>query len=143
MLADISYRIRESTIKTMLDLLLILEVFNEKTTPEQLAETHPKIGVVFNHVSRYDEENNGKLQERIDTYKKILLDKASEIYCIVISDDTEIAGKKWADLKKQIASSSNYQQEGWYENLSPFDKNILASLVEAQTRLKSSTEPLK
>ena len=53
MMPDESDRIRKTAIMTMLDLLLILSVFNSDTTAEQLRDSHPKISVIFNHVSRY------------------------------------------------------------------------------------------
>ena len=48
---DQSDRIRKSAINAMLNLLLILAVFNTKTLPEELHK-HPKIAVVFNNVSK-------------------------------------------------------------------------------------------
>ena len=60
MLPDESERIRQSAIMTMLDLLLILSVFNTETTTEDIERNHPKIGVVFNHVSRFQNAEEAK-----------------------------------------------------------------------------------
>ena len=57
MLPDESERIRESAIMTMLDLLLILSVFSSETTTDDLKSNHPKIGVVFNHVSKFPQSD--------------------------------------------------------------------------------------
>ena len=50
---DESDRIRKSVIKSMMNLLLILAVFNRETTIEELREYHPAIAIVFNHVSKF------------------------------------------------------------------------------------------
>ena len=82
---DQSDRIRKSAINAMLNLLLILAVFNTKTLPEELHK-HPKIAVVFNNVSK--QKDPKEAQERIQKYKALLSDKAYEFYCFMISDET-------------------------------------------------------
>ena len=49
---DQSDRIRKSAIFAMLNLMLILAIFNTKTLPKDLHK-HPKISVVFNNVSKH------------------------------------------------------------------------------------------
>ena len=70
---DQSDRIRKSAIFAMLNLMLILSIFNNKTLPEDL-HRHPKISVVFNNVSKY--KNPQEAKQRIKTYKNLLIEKA-------------------------------------------------------------------
>ena len=98
MMPDESDRIRQSAINAMLNLLLILSIFNNKTLLSDISENHPLIAVVFNHVSKY--EDIEKTKQKIQKYKSLLLEKACEFYCLSISDDTEIAKFKWKDLKQ-------------------------------------------
>ena len=51
---DRSFRIRDTAIMTMIDMLLMLSIFNQNTSAEELKEKFPKISVVFSHVSRSD-----------------------------------------------------------------------------------------
>ena len=83
-LPDESERIRQSAVMTMLDLFLILSVFNSETKTEDIEKHHPKIGVVFNHVSKF--EDPAEATKRIQKYKQLLVNKACEIYCTQISD---------------------------------------------------------
>ena len=85
---DESDRIRKSVIKSMMNFLLILAVFNRDTTIEQLRECHPTIAIVFNHVSKFT--NFTLACERIDMFKDLLKENAVEFYCHKISDDTII-----------------------------------------------------
>ena len=121
MMPDESERIRQTAVMTMLDLLLMLSVFNPLTLPEDLAKNHPSIAVVFNHVSKY--ENPAKSLERKEKYRLLVLEKAYEIYCLKISDATEIGagGFKWKDIKHEILESNTYKEEEWFKNLSDFD----------------------
>ena len=50
---DESDRIRKSVIKTMMNFLLMLSVFNRDITVEEIRKCHPKMAVVFNHVSKF------------------------------------------------------------------------------------------
>ena len=94
---DESDRIRKSVIKSMMNLLLILSIFNRDTTVESLRRCHPIMAIVFNNVSKY--ENDTLFCERIDKYKTLLKEYAVEFYCHKISDETIVGGKKWLDLK--------------------------------------------
>ena len=85
------------------------------------------MAVVFNHVSKYTDYT--LVCERIDKYKDIIKEDAVEFYCHQISDDTFINDKKWKDLKKSV--QSNYEQEPWFQELSPYDKNQIKSLIFA------------
>ena len=85
------------------------------------------MAVVFNHVSKYTDYT--LVCERIDKYKDILKEDAVEFYCHQISDDTFINENKWKDLKKSV--QSNYEQEPWFQELSPYDKNQIKSLIFA------------
>ena len=76
---DESDRIRQSVIKTMMNFLLILSVFHRGTTVEDLKRCHPKMAIVFNHISKY--ENFKLVLERIDMYKTLLLEDAVAFYC--------------------------------------------------------------
>ena len=87
------------------------------------------MAVVFNHVSKY--EDYRRTLERIDKYKDLLFEDATTFYCILISDDTEIANQKWQDLKKSVMNSMNYEQEPWHIELSTYEKRLLKSLVFA------------
>ena len=49
---DHSERIRDSVLNVMLNLLLILSVFNSETDLKDL-ENHPSFIIVFNNVSKY------------------------------------------------------------------------------------------
>ena len=71
--------------------------------------------MIFNHVSKYDDP--AKALERIEKYRSLLLEKAQEIYCCVISDSTELESQKWKDIKKQVLDSSE-QEEEWFKSLS-------------------------
>ena len=104
---DESDRIRKSVIKTMMNFLLMLSVFNRDTTVEEIMRCHPKMAVVFNHVSKY--EDYQRTLERIDKYKSLLFDDAVAFYCIFISDETLVAGQKWQDLKKTVMTSQDYE----------------------------------
>ena len=59
-LPDESERIRQSAVMTMLDVFLILSVFNSETKTEDIQRDHPKIGVVFNHVSKAEDPAGAK-----------------------------------------------------------------------------------
>ena len=120
---DESDRIKDSTINTMMNLFLILSIFNTKTLPEELLK-HPKIAVVFSNVSKYQDRQ--RAQKRIDTYRTLLLQKAYKSYCFEISDDTKVADHKWKDIKSQ-----SFEKEPWYAELDEFDQNILKSLKTA------------
>ena len=71
---DPSQRIRDTVIMTMLDMLLMLAVFNSKTRPSEIAKNHPRIVVVFNAVSASCTEE--VKAQKIKDYKELLLDKA-------------------------------------------------------------------
>ena len=86
---DQSDRIRQSVIKTMMNFLLMLSVFNRDTTVEDILRCHPKMAIVFNHVSKYIDFK--RTLERIDKYKDLLFEDAITFYCIFISDETEVA----------------------------------------------------
>ena len=88
---DQSNRIRQTVIKAMMNFLLILSVFHRDTSVEDLKECHPRMAIVFNNVSKYDNEQLGK--DLIQAYKKLLLDDATGFYCDQISDDTVVADK--------------------------------------------------
>ena len=90
---DQSDRIRQSVIKTMMNFLLMLSVFHRDTTVEDIMKCHPKMAVVFNHVSKYEDYH--RTLERIDKYKSLLFDDAIIFYCNFISDETLIANQKW------------------------------------------------
>jgi pantothenate kinase-related protein Tda10 len=49
---DESDRIRQSVIKTMTRIMLILSIFHKETSVEDLQKCHPIMAVVYNHVSR-------------------------------------------------------------------------------------------
>ena len=86
---DRSERIRDSVLNTMLNILLILSVFNSETKLEDL-KNHPSFIIVFNSVSRYKSREESK--EKIASYKSLLTEKVQRFYCSVsmISDETEI-----------------------------------------------------
>ena len=90
---DESDRIRKSAIKTMMNFLLMLSVFHRDTTVEEIMNYHPKMAVVFNHVSKI--EDYQRTLERIDKYKSLIFDDAVTFYCVYISDETLIANQKW------------------------------------------------
>ena len=50
---DESDRIRQSVIKTMTKVLLILSIFHRETSVEDLQRCHPIMAVVYNHVSQH------------------------------------------------------------------------------------------
>ena len=86
---DHSERIRDSVLNAMLNLLLILSVFNTDTKLEDL-KVHPSFIIVFSNVSKY--KNKKETKEKIVSYKSLLTEKVQRFYCSVcmISDDTEI-----------------------------------------------------
>ena len=85
---DESDRIRKSAIKSMMNFLLMLAVFNRETSIKELKSCHPTMTIVFNHVSKYTDYT--LVLERIEKYKDLLKEDAVEIYCHKISDDTII-----------------------------------------------------
>ena len=88
---DESDRIRQSVIKTMMNFLLMLSVFNRDTTVEDILKCHPKMAIVFNHVSK---NVDYKLTlERLDKYKALIFEDAVTFYCIFISDETMISNQ--------------------------------------------------
>ena len=117
---DRSDRIRKSAITAMMNLMLILAIFNTKTLPDNLAN-HPKISVVFNNVSKHRDLKDA--QQRIKTYKDLFLEEAYKFYCHKISDDTLVANKSWREIK-----SLDNLGLAWYKELSEFDKYMLESL---------------
>ena len=123
MMPDESDRIRQTAVMTMLDLLLTLSVFNPKTSLDEIAQSHPSVAVVFNHVSKFEDPT--KALERIEKYRSLVLEKAQEIYCCTISDNIGIGGCKWKDIKKEIMGSSEHKKEEWFKSLSEFDKSML------------------
>ena len=106
---DESSRIRQSVIKTMTSVLLILSVFHRETTVEELKRCHPKMAIVYNHVSK--NADYSLVLERIDKYKSLLLEDAVDFYCEKISDDTIIDGKNWLNRKKSIMESANIEDD--------------------------------
>ena len=86
---DHSERIRDSVLNAMLNLLLILSVFNSETKLEDL-KIHPSFFIVFNNVSKYKSQEETK--EKIASYRSLLTEKVQRFYCSVcmISDETEI-----------------------------------------------------
>ena len=126
---DESDRIRKSAIKTMMNFLLMLSVFHRDTTVEEIMKCHPKMAVVFNHVSKI--EDFERTLERMDKYKSLIFDDAVTFYCAYISDETLIGNQKWQDLKKSVMDSESYKEEAWYIDLSGYDKRLLKSLVYA------------
>ena len=58
---DRSFRIRDTAIMTMVDVLLMLSIFNQNTSAQELKENHPKISIVFNHVSRFDQDGSNTI----------------------------------------------------------------------------------
>ena len=86
---DHSERIRDSVLNAMLNLLLILSVFNSETKLEDL-KVHPSFIIVFNNVSKY--KSKEEIDEKIASYKSLLTEKVQRFYCSVcmISDETEI-----------------------------------------------------
>ena len=126
---DESDRIRKSAIKTMMNFLLMLSVFHRDTTVDEIMKCHPKMAVVFNHVSKI--EDFERTLERMDKYKSLIFDDAVTFYCVFISDETLIANQKWQDLKKSVMNSESYKEESWYVDLSDYDKRLLKSLVYA------------
>ena len=86
---DHSERIRDSVLNAMLNLLLILSVFNSETDLKDL-ENHPSFLIVFNNVSKYKSQE--ETREKIVKYRSLLTEKVQRFYCSVcmISDDTEI-----------------------------------------------------
>ena len=94
---DESDRIRQSVIKTMTRVLLILSIFHKETSVEDLERCHPLIAVVYNHVSK---NADFKLTlERIDMYKSLLIEDQVELYCENLSDDTIVGKETWNSLK--------------------------------------------
>ena len=87
---DESDRIRKSVVKTMMNFLLILSVFHRNTTVKEILDCHPKMAIVFNHVSKYGDYK--LILERIDMYKSLLIEDSVDFYCHQISDDTIING---------------------------------------------------
>ena len=112
-----------------MNFLLMLSVFHRDTTVEEIMKCHPKMAVVFNHVSKI--EDYQRTLERIDKYKSLIYDDAVTFYCVLISDETLIANQKWQDLKKTVMNSESYKEESWYVDLSDYDKRLLESLVYA------------
>lgn len=97
---DESNRIRQSVIKAMMEFLLILSVFHRETTLQSVKECHPRIVVVFNNMSK-NQEDYAKILERIETYKDMLKEDAIDFYCdYQISDQTKIGDETWHDIKK-------------------------------------------
>ena len=86
---DGSERIRQSAITAMMSYLLMLSVFHKDTTVKELKLCHPKMAVMFSHVSKY-ENTDQALDKKIDEYKDLLLKDAVEFYCDKISDETMI-----------------------------------------------------
>ena len=137
---DESDRIRKSTIKSMMNFLLMFAVFNRETSILELESCHPTMAIVFNNVSKYT--NFTLVCERIEKYKELLREDAVQFYCHKISDDTLINEKKWKDLKKSVIQS-NYEQEPWFLKLLPYDRKLIESLHFAQSQLKEPLAPLK
>ena len=130
---DESDRIRQTVIKTMMNFLLIFSVFHRETTLEELKKCHPKMAVVFNHVSK---NQNFELNfERIDQYKALVLEDATDFYCNEISDDTVIGDQTWKNLKQEFMESVDYEQEACFKELTSHDKKLVESLVFAQNIL--------
>ena len=102
----------------MMNFLLIISAFHRDTTVEDIEKCHPKIVVIFNNVSKYEDYN--LVLERIDIYKSLLLECAVEFYCNEISDETAIQGVKWKDFKKEI--SFDYKKDSKYKRLSEYEK---------------------
>ena len=128
---DHSERIRDSVLSAMLNLLLILSVFNSETNLEDL-ETHPSFIIVFNNVSKYQSQEETK--EKIESYRSLLTEKSQRFYCsaCAISDESEIfdgeSKRKWKDIKL-----TDYKNESWFTKISDFDMKLLESLDKAQT----------
>ena len=100
---DESDRIRQSVIKTMTKVLLILSIFHRETSVEDLKRCHPKIAVVYNHVSK-NEDYELTLQ-RIEMYKNLLIEDQVELYCEKISDETIVGKEIWKTLKAKAMNS--------------------------------------
>ena len=130
---DESSRIRQSVIKTMTSVLLILSVFHRKTSVEELRKCHPKMAIVYNHVSK--NADYSLVLERIDKYKSLLLEDTVEFYCETISDDTIVDGKNWLNLKKTVMESTNIEEDEWFNGLTSYQKDLIRSLVFAQKEL--------
>ena len=135
---DISSRIRDSVFEKMHNLLLVLSVFNENTTLEDL-KTHPSFVVVFNHVSRYPDIESA--QKSIKFYKTKLTERLTEFYCPKISDDNEIffddTHHKWKDIKQ-----TDYKKEPWYSAISEYERKLLDTLDKAQVKTGGPQLPL-
>ena len=63
----------------MMNFLLMLSVFHRDTTVEEIMKCHPKMAVVFNHVSKI--EDFERTLERMDKYKSLIFDDAVTFYC--------------------------------------------------------------
>ena len=109
---DESDRIRQSVIKTMTKVLLILSIFHRETSVEDLQRCHPVIAVVYNHVSKY--EDYKLTLDRIETYKNLLIEDQVELYCEKISDDTIVGEESWKSLKTKAMGNKNLDQENWF-----------------------------
>ena len=65
----------------------------------------------------------------------MLLDKAYQIYCKSISDETKIGGKPWKERKQEVLGSDNYKESEWFKELTDFELGTLESLREKQMQL--------
>ena len=84
---DESDRIRESSIKSMNNILLILQSFD----PETDINNHPRIVIIFNNVScQYTKATEPEVEklkkERINQYKLALKTIAIKFYMVDVSD---------------------------------------------------------
>ena len=109
---DESDRIRQSVIKTMTKVLLILSIFHRETSVEDLQRSHPIIAVVYNHVSK---DKDYKLTlERIETYKNLLKEDQVELYCEKISDATIVGKESWKSLKTKAMGIPDLDKDSWF-----------------------------
>ena len=124
----------------MTSVLLILSVFHRETSVEELRKCHPKMAIVYNHVSK--NADYSLVLERIDKYKSLLLEDTVEFYCETISDDTIVDGKNWLNLKKTVMESTNIEEDEWFNGLTGYQKDLIRSLVFAQKELPDNEYPL-
>ena len=124
----------------MTSVLLILSVFHRETSVEELRKCHPKMAIVYNHVSK--NADYSLVLERIDKYKSLLLEDTVEFYCETISDDTIVDGKNWLNLKKTVMGSTNIEEDEWFNGLTSYQKDLIRSLVFAQKELPDHEYPL-
>ena len=108
--------------------------------PNTDVKNHPKLIVIFNDVSLYENVSLDQLDEhikimnepenykrfkgrqnqieRIEHYKKDLKENVKKFYLKKnISDNTKFGSRTWKELKVQVCLSDDFQKEEWFAQL--------------------------